>query len=213
LNLKDFKGFPLLLTAIACIGQSVELLLNTVKGLYGHDGNHMELRQYVFRYLKAEKLFFSQFMTIPFDNYVKNLLTDGHWADNIEIQIIAELYDVRVEIYTTSRSPIKVFNEKPQAIKFPLRLFYLQQAHYELIWDSKRSHPLGMHNFGLIETAAVESAESRHSGNSPIPACCRTAFEQLRKDFLTNQKKRMFCKLRRIVCCLSIQIFSEPKLR
>lgn len=168
-------------TETACTGLFVVLLLYPVMALYGYDDNYMQLRHYVSRYLKAERKFFSQFMTVPFDAYIKNLLKDGQWADNIEIQVISELYDVRVEIYTTARQPIKIFNEKPQAIKFPLRLFYLQQAHYELIWDPKRQHPLSATQFGLIETTAVESAESRDKGSSQVGAQCRNAFEQLRK--------------------------------
>lgn len=125
-----------------------------------------------------------------FEPFHEKVLTDGYWADNIEIQIIAELYDVRIEIYTTSRTPIKVFNEKPKTIKFPLRLFYLQQSHYELIWDPKRPNPLKMHAFGLIETAAVESAETRHTSSAKVSSDCRTAFEQLCRLLLTNRQKR-----------------------
>lgn len=170
--------------------------------LYGRDQEHLQLRRFVARYLKAEKAFFSQFLTIGFDAFHKNVLTDGYWADNIEIQIIAELYDVRVEIYTTSRTPVKIFNEKPKAIKFPLRLFYLQQCHYELIWDPKRQNPLKMHAFGLIETTAVEAAEARHSSSAKVSAECRTAFEQLCSTRSNPQTRRTYYRLPRTVCCL-----------
>jgi len=144
--------------------------------MYGDDRKYLELKNFVADYLKAELGFFKQFITDPHgpEHYISQVRKDGVWADNIEIQIMAELYDCRIELFTTSRVPIKVFNEKPEAIKIPLRLFYLQKCHYEVIWDPKRAHPLQGHVFGVLERAGVEAAEDRHLSSTGQPKLNRT---------------------------------------
>lgn len=135
--------------------------------LYGDDRDHIKLRNFVADYLKAELPFFRQFIidTQGPEHYLKQLRKDGEWADDLEIQIISELYDCRIEVFGTSNNPIKVFNEKPEAIKVPLRLFYLQQCHYDVIWDPRRPHPLKGHRFGQFEEAALEAANHRDHNN------------------------------------------------
>lgn len=137
-----------------------------MRALYGREENHLKLRSYVADYLSAEAQFFGQFIDHPkgVKHYMGEVRKDGTWADNLEIQIVSELYDCRIEIYTTSRTPVKVFNEKPEAIKLPVRLLYVQQAHYELIWDPRRTHPLATQSFGLMEHASVEAARERDHG-------------------------------------------------
>lgn len=113
--------------------------------------------------MRAELEFFKQFITDPqgAEHYIKEVQKDGIWADDLEIQIISEIYDCRIEIYTTSNQPVKTFNERPEAIRVPFRLFYVQQCHYDVIWDPKRPHPLQGHPFGMLERAAIEAAQDR----------------------------------------------------
>lgn len=154
-----------------CFYRSVCTLSSPVRALYNDEQHHLQLRRFVADYLLAEAAFFAQFVSDPLGpkHYVAQLRKDGTWADNLEIQIVSELYDCRIEIYTTSRKPIKVFNEKPEAVKMPVRLFYQQQAHYELIWDPRRAHPLESQSFGLVEQASVEAARSRDRGRGEEP--------------------------------------------
>ena len=148
--------------------QFVRSTLTLVKCLYGDDRQHLMLRSFVADYLKAELPFFKQFMVDQYgpDHYIRQLKSDGVWADDLEIQIISELYDCRIEIFSTSNTPMKTFNEQPEAIKVPLRLFYVQQCHYDIIWDLKRPHPLQNHTFGLLERASLEAAQERDSNKN-----------------------------------------------
>lgn len=138
---------------------------NPVMALYGTDKFHFKLRQFVAEYLQAEINFYKQFITTPPgpETYIRKLRTDGVWADDIELQIMSEIYDCSIEIYSESSNPIKIFNENPQAISMRVRLHYLGSCHYDIIWDSRRAtHPLQGHAFGNIESASVEAARERN---------------------------------------------------
>jgi hypothetical protein len=160
-----------------------------VHALYGEETNHLNLRGFVADYLKLEAGFFGQFIDHPKGpaHYIGEVRKDGVWADNLEIQVVSELYDCRVEIFTTSRTPVKVFNEHPEAIKVPVRLLYLQQSHYELIWDPRRKHPLASQAYGLIEQAGLEAARERDRG--------RTDDSRVSSDQPTFQSRIYFEKL------------------
>lgn len=140
--------------------------------LYGTDKFHFKLRQFVAEYLQAELDFYRQFITTPPgpENYIRRLRTDGVWADDIELQIMSEIYDCSIEIYADSTTPIKTFNENPQAISMRVRLHYLGSCHYDVIWDSRRtSHPLQGHAFGNLESASVEAARERNKKKAAGP--------------------------------------------
>lgn len=172
--------------------------LTIVFCLYGDDSYHLELRNFVADYLKAEMAFFRQFISDPHgpEHYLREIRKDGVWADDLEIQIISELYDCRLEIYSTSNKPIKMFNDKPQAFNIPFRLFYVQKCHYDVIWDPKRLHPLKNHKFGEFETEALQAAQHRdphqknhtneknytHSPNSSPSRESRSMFEKQSKQ-------------------------------
>ncbi len=146
-------------------------IINLVFCLYGDDSHHLELRNFVADYLKAEMTFYKQFLTDQYgpEHYVREMRKDGVWADDLEIQIISELYDCRFEIYSTSNKPIKMFNDKPQAFKIPFRLFYVQQCHYDIIWDPKRPHPLKGNRFGEFELIALDAAQHRDANQKKNP--------------------------------------------
>ena len=65
-------------------------------------------------YIHLQSKYFSAF--IDKDRYtgVKDYVTanrkDKSWGDNLEIQAMAELYDIPVEIYEYSVNPVKTFN-------------------------------------------------------------------------------------------------------
>ena len=92
-------------------------------------------------YIHLQSKYFSAF--IDKDRYtdVKSYITanrkDKSWGDNLEVQAMAELYDIPVEIYEYSTSPVKTFNNNasrltsnPQAT---LRLSYHNGNHYNAI--------------------------------------------------------------------------------
>lgn len=132
--------------------------------LYGTDRSFHAFRQHVADYLEAEISFYKQFITNPPgpEGYVRNLRKDGVWADDIELQVMSEIYDCSIEVYSESTTPLKVFNEAPKAIQMRVRLHYLGGCHYDLIWDPRRtSYPLQGQNFGSIEAASVAKAKDR----------------------------------------------------
>lgn len=102
-------------------------------------------------------------------NYVSRIRTDGVWADDIELQVMSEIYDCSIEVYADSTNPIKIFNEKPQAIEMRVRLHYLGGCHYDVIWDSRRTtHPLQGHAFGNVESASIDLARERNRKKSSM---------------------------------------------
>lgn len=173
-----------------CAFRAVCTLCLLVMALYGTDKFHFKLRQFVAEYLLAEMDFYKQFIVTPPgpEAYVRRLRTDGVWADDIELQIMAEIYDCSIEIYAESTTPIKIFNEKPQAISMRVRLHYLGSCHYDIIWDSRRTtHPLEGHAFGNIESESVDAARERNKKKtsalpkeqSPQNTASRLYFEKL----------------------------------
>lgn len=183
-------------------------LLHSVFALYGNDTQYMQLREFVASYLEAELPFFRMFITDPLGpkHHVQQIRTDGVWADNIEIQIISEIYNCRIEILTTSKTPIKVFNEKPVAIKVPIRVLYLQQSHYDLIWDPKRHHPLQNTPFGQLERVAIQEANSRDrlKGEEPNQKSQSLSDKTLQKLGPTKES-RLFFENSRNLCLLLVK--------
>ena len=146
-----------------------------VIALYGNDKWHFELRQFVADYLQAEMKFYRQFITTPPgpEIYLRNIRADKVWADDIELQTISEIYDCSIEIYSSSTKPIKVFNENPTAISMRVRLHYVGNCHYDVIWDTKRNtYPLQNQYFGEIERSSVQSAKERSKAPESSPNHC-----------------------------------------
>lgn len=150
----------------------------------------MDLRAYVAEYLKSELDFFKPFITDPegVQHYLNQLRTNGVWADDLEIQVVSEMYDCKIEIFTTSSNPVKIFNENPSAIRSSMALFYLQKSHYDVIMKPNYHFPLGGHQFGLHEQNAIDcSKEKKGLVNSPGDeekpnrTASRIGFEKLSK--------------------------------
>lgn len=148
-----------------CAYRAVRKLCLLVMALYGTDKFHFKLRQFVAEYHQAEIGFYKQFISNPPgpETYIRRVRTDGVWADDIELQIMSEIYDCSIEIYSESTNPIKIFNENPKAINMRVRLHYLGSCHYDIIWDSRRtSYPLQGHAFGNVESSSVDHARERN---------------------------------------------------
>ena len=98
------------------------------------------IRQFVCDYLEIEKDFFKPFISggLSIEKYIENMRKDKVWGDDLEIQIISEIYDVKIQIFSTSWTPIKTFNENPIENAKCIRLLYLQFSHYETIHDKVR---------------------------------------------------------------------------
>ena len=63
--------------------------------------------------MDVERDHFRPFIThsLGLEKYIEGMRKLGCWAGDIELQVISELYDVRIEIFEYNEVPIKVFNE------------------------------------------------------------------------------------------------------
>ena len=68
--------------------------------------------------------------------YITENKRDKVWGDNIEIQAMAELYALPVEIYEYSMIPSRVFNRGQENNGLVLRLSYHSKNHYNAITPS-----------------------------------------------------------------------------
>ena len=66
-------------------------------------------------YVHLQSKYFGAFIDSDRYRTVKDYVVDNRkdkvWGDNIEIQAMAELYDIPVEIYEYSLEPARVFNQ------------------------------------------------------------------------------------------------------
>ena len=85
---------------------------------------------YVYLHSKYFKDFIDNDRYHTMKEYVDDNRKDKVWGDNIEIQAIAELYDIRIEIYEYTLEPTKVINYDSTSRQFILRLSYHNSVHY-----------------------------------------------------------------------------------
>lgn len=74
-------------------------------------------------FLVQHKEKYAPFIEKPFEEYVDYMKKPGAWGDHLELQIISEVFNCRIEIFHLTASPIVIYGEKeyPELI---LRLFY-----------------------------------------------------------------------------------------
>lgn len=132
--------------------------------LYGKN-YHDQIRKFVCDYMDVERDHFRPFIThsLGLEKYIEQMRKPGSWAGDIELQVISELYDVRIEIFEYNEVPIKVFNEKAGQQHKILRLLYLQKSHYDSL--HKLSEPASFVKgvVGTLELATLEDARERSS--------------------------------------------------
>ena len=67
------------------------------------------------------------------DDYIEKMMKSGEWADNIAIQLTADLLRRRIIIITTGRAPFSIHCETFFAVsKFPRRNFFTKT--YSGLW-------------------------------------------------------------------------------
>lgn len=65
-------------------------------------------------YIEHEKEFFAPFVIgehQTMDNYIEYKRKDGVWGDHIEIQAMAEIYNVGIEVYSYNNTPMITLNQ------------------------------------------------------------------------------------------------------
>lgn len=189
LELKFIDSFASLgFKHVAIPGDGNCLFRAVCMSLYGSDDSHLELRRVVAQYLRLNSEFFRPFITGIVERYIQTLEENGSWAGDIELQILSEIYDCPVEIYTTSNKAIKVFNEAADEHTEPIRLLYLQRNHYDAIVPDDKQAPLHDVAFGGIEKEALSELKRNKKDPARLKSS-RLVFEQ--------DCKLLFMKFRR----------------
>lgn len=189
---KFISTFPSLgFKHVAIPGDGNCLFRAVCMSLYGTDESHFDLRRVVAQYLRLNSEFFRPFITGVVERYIQTLEENGSWAGDMEIQILSEIYDCPIEIYTTSNKAIKTFNEESHEHSEPIRLLYLQRNHYDAIVYDDKHGPLHGVAFGGIEREALsELKNSKNKTDQTRLKNSRLVFEQDCKPLFKEFKKR-----------------------
>ena len=107
--------------------------------VYGTSKNNEIIREKCMDYIEKNKLFYSQFIEggetqIP--EYIKRKRKNGIWGDNLEIQALSEIYNRPIEIYVDVDKPLRTFYNENDKKKFPIKLSYHGNNHYNSIVPS-----------------------------------------------------------------------------
>ena len=83
--------------------------------LYGDDRHHKIVRLKCMEYIHLQGKYFMGFIDKERYGTIREYVTENKrdkvWGDNIEIQAMAELYALPVEIYEYGTTPARVFNQ------------------------------------------------------------------------------------------------------
>lgn len=115
-------------------------------------------------YMEIEKDYFRPFITHSKGllSYIEEMRQDGKWGGDIELQILSEIYDVKIEVYNHSYKPVKVFNENAsQQSEKIVRLLYLQFSHYDSLHFLKEKKCVIEGAFGTLERIVLDGARER----------------------------------------------------
>ena len=110
--------------------------------VYGTDKNSSLIREKCMDYIEKNKLFYSQFIEggeaqIP--AYIQRKRKNGIWGDNLEIQALSEIYNRPIEIYVNVDKPIRSFCNDGDKTKYPIKISYHGNKHYNSIVPSLSS--------------------------------------------------------------------------
>ena len=102
--------------------------------IYGEEGFYGQIRRYCVEYLEIEEEFFKNYISDDFKEYCKRKRNDGVWGDDIEIQVLSEIYNRSVEIYAYSNEPMRTFHEGGgEGGRNVIRLSYHGGNHYNSV--------------------------------------------------------------------------------
>ena len=114
-------------------------------------------------YLEHEKEFFANYVPEEYDNideYIRHKRKNAVWGDNIELQVLGEMYGVRIEIYAYDNVPNFVAGVGIEDDRV-LRLSYHSNSHYNSIVHkdiNKRKENLISDSLGEFEDKAIASS-------------------------------------------------------
>ena len=135
--------------------------------VYGTDKHSGIIRQKCMDYIEKNKLFYSQFVEggeAKISAYIERKRKRGIWGDNLEIQALSEIYDRPIEIYVNIDKPIKSFCNDKINTKYPIKISYFGNKHYNSIVPSTKNKNyhlfkkelLNSEKPGIYETEFIE---------------------------------------------------------
>lgn len=71
------------------------------------------------------------------------------------------MYDIRIEVYSDSYSPIKVFNQNATQTHKIVRLLYLAMSHYDSFHFNQEERRVIAGEFGVMERNVIQLAKDR----------------------------------------------------
>lgn len=92
---------------------------------------------------------------MPFDSYVAFKRRDGVWGDDVEIQVISEIYNRPISIFSYSTEPFRRFSEENELSGSPLLLSYHKNSHYNAIMKDGQK-PMLETEPGQVEKVAID---------------------------------------------------------
>ena len=104
--------------------------------VYGTDKYSEIIREKCMDFIEKNKLFYSQYIEggeVQIPAYIERKRKNGTWGDNIEIDALCEIYNRPIEIYVDVDKPLITFNNINDKKKFPIKLSYHGNNHYNSI--------------------------------------------------------------------------------
>ncbi|CAJ1979125.1 unnamed protein product [Sphenostylis stenocarpa] len=106
--------------------------------VYGDSDLYDLVRQMCIDYMERERDHFSQFITEGFTSYCKRKRRDKVYGNNVEIQVMCEMYNRPIHIYSYTTEPINIFHGSYNTDTPPIRLSYHHGNHYNSLVDPRR---------------------------------------------------------------------------
>lgn len=121
--------------------------------VYGTDKYNLIIREKCMDYIEKNSLFYSQYIEggekqIP--AYIKRKRKAGIWADNLEIEALAEIYQRTIEIYVNPEKPILIGPDKK---RFPIKISYHGNKHYNSIVPTIMNDEYNLYREEIIHTS------------------------------------------------------------
>ena len=132
--------------------------------VYGTDKHNEIIREKCMDFIEKNKLFYSQFVEggeIQMPAYIKSKRKDGVWGDNLEIQALSEIYSRPIEIYIDVDKPIRSFCNDIFKNKYPIKLSYHGNKHYNSIVPSVNHPDFFLYKNALINTSTPGTYETK----------------------------------------------------
>ena len=124
-----------------CAGDGNCLFRAVATVIYGHESQHLRVRQEVYDHLVVHRDFFEAYVyDETYEEYLKKLGTNHNWGDDIELTACSEIYCKTLEIYRKESGDFhlsKTFHEELVGTGEHLKLIY-SGSHYTAVVPNKQ---------------------------------------------------------------------------